>query len=207
MGGRVAIGRRLGVWDWLDPVPPRRLGRFANLPLAGAGQGGKGLPLGNPGPWRMPTVGKAPGSGILSTGREPHAIHGVTLPFAVILTAHRLQSPHPAARQTAQAVVGKSQARAQPPSPLTLITKSYFDAELFDLTHKSSGKFSILCYRGSDKQSECRAWGSRRARAVAVLIACVIARNVEAHRTQEQSARSELQVGYAGPFPPIMQAS
>jgi len=49
----------------------------------------------------MPTVGKAPGSGILFTGREPHAIPGVTLPFAVILTAHRLRSPLPAARQTA----------------------------------------------------------------------------------------------------------
>jgi len=49
----------------------------------------------------MPTVGKAPLCGLPSTGREPHAIHGVTLPFAVILTAHRLQSPHPAARQTA----------------------------------------------------------------------------------------------------------
>ena len=49
----------------------------------------------------MPTVGKTPRSGILFTGREPHAIHGVTLPFAVILTAHRLRSPLPAARQTA----------------------------------------------------------------------------------------------------------
>jgi len=49
----------------------------------------------------MPTVGKAPSAGLPSTGREPHAIHGVTLPFAVILTAHRLQSPHPSARQTA----------------------------------------------------------------------------------------------------------
>ena len=49
----------------------------------------------------MPTAGKAPGSGSSFTGREPHAIHGVTLPFAVILTAHRLQSPHPSARQTA----------------------------------------------------------------------------------------------------------
>jgi hypothetical protein len=49
----------------------------------------------------MPTVGKTPSSGILSTGREPHAIHGVTLPFAVILTAHRLRSSLHPARQTA----------------------------------------------------------------------------------------------------------
>ena len=52
----------------------------------------------------MPTVGKAPGSGILSTGREPHAIHGVTLPVAVILTAHRLRSPLHPARQTASSL-------------------------------------------------------------------------------------------------------
>ena len=57
----------------------------------------------------MPTVGKTPGSGILSTGREPHAIHGVTLPFAVILTAHRLQSPRRPARQTAQDLVIRNQ--------------------------------------------------------------------------------------------------
>jgi hypothetical protein len=37
--------------------------------------------------------------------------------------------------------VGKSQARALLPSPLTLITKSYFDPDLFDLSHKSPGKF------------------------------------------------------------------
>ena len=89
------------IWIRFDPVPPCRLGRFANLPLAGADQGGKGLPLGNPGPGFMPTVGKAPGSGALSTGREPHAIPGVTLPFSVILTAHRFRSPRHPARQTA----------------------------------------------------------------------------------------------------------
>ena len=49
----------------------------------------------------MPTAGKAPGFGSSFTGREPHAIHGVTLPFAVILTAHRLQPPLHPARQTA----------------------------------------------------------------------------------------------------------
>jgi len=36
-----------------------------------------------------------------STGREPHAIPGVTLPLPVILTAHRLHSTRPSARQTA----------------------------------------------------------------------------------------------------------
>jgi hypothetical protein len=58
-------------------------------------------PLGNPWPWHVPTVGKAPRCGSLFTGREPHAIHGVTLPFAVILTAHRLRSPRRTPRQTA----------------------------------------------------------------------------------------------------------
>jgi len=85
-------------WIRHGPVPPRRRRRLANLPLAGAGQGGKGPAPLTPGLWFMPTVGKAPSSGILSTGREPHAIHGVTLPCAVILTAHRLRSSLPSAR-------------------------------------------------------------------------------------------------------------
>jgi len=59
-----------------------------------------------------------------STGREPHAIHGVMLPLAVILTALRLQPYHRPARQTAadfsehairlasyEAFVGASEAR------------------------------------------------------------------------------------------------
>jgi len=50
----------------------------------------------------MPTAGKTPGFGILSTGREPHAIHGVTLPLTVILTVHRLHSTRHSARQTAR---------------------------------------------------------------------------------------------------------
>ncbi|GAB3229876.1 hypothetical protein GCM10027295_22980 [Pseudaeromonas pectinilytica] len=54
----------------------------------------------------MPTAGKAPRSGPLSTGREPHAIPGVTLPLPVILTAHRLRSPLPSARQTAPGFCG-----------------------------------------------------------------------------------------------------
>jgi hypothetical protein len=59
---------------------------------------------------------------------------------------------------------------------------------------------------GSDEAGCSWAWGGRQTRAVAMLIACVIARNAEAHRTQEQPARSGLHVGYAGPFPSIMQA-
>ena len=43
----------------------------------------------------MPTAGKAPCYGLLSTGRSRHAIPGAALPFAVILTAHRLHSPPP----------------------------------------------------------------------------------------------------------------
>jgi len=58
-------------------------------------------PLDNPWPMSWPTAGKAPRYGRISIGREPHAIHGVTLPFAVILTAHRFRSPLHAARQTA----------------------------------------------------------------------------------------------------------
>jgi hypothetical protein len=86
---------------WLDPVPPSRRRRSVHLRRTAAGQGGKGLPLGNPGPWRMPTAGKAPSCGLPFTGREPHAIHGVTLPLTVILTVHRLHSTRHSARQTA----------------------------------------------------------------------------------------------------------
>jgi hypothetical protein len=64
-------------------------------------KGEKASPLAIPGLWRMPTAGTAPGCGLSFTGREPHAIPGVTLPGAVILTAHRLQPPLRPARQTA----------------------------------------------------------------------------------------------------------
>ncbi|GAB3240142.1 hypothetical protein GCM10027295_37730 [Pseudaeromonas pectinilytica] len=56
----------------------------------------------------MPTVGKAPCSGGASTGREPHAIPGVTLPLTVILTAHRLQPSLRPARQTASGFVSQT---------------------------------------------------------------------------------------------------
>jgi len=49
----------------------------------------------------MPTAGKAPSCGLPFTGREPHAIPGVTLPLPVILTAHRLCASLHSARQTA----------------------------------------------------------------------------------------------------------
>ncbi len=83
-------------------VPP--LGGLIDLPtcrLAGAGKGAMPRPFTIPGLGGMPTAGKAPGSGILFTGRSPHAIPGVTLPVAVLLTAPRLRSPRHPARQTA----------------------------------------------------------------------------------------------------------
>ncbi len=51
------------------------------------------------------------------------------------------------------------------------------------------------------KQRSSGAWGSRRTRAVAVIIAS----NAEAHRAQEQTARSGLQIGKACSFSAIMQ--
>ena len=56
----------------------------------------------------MPTAGKAPCYGLLSTGRSRHAIPGAVLPFAVILTAHRLRLTLRPARQTAQTFVNHS---------------------------------------------------------------------------------------------------
>ena len=41
----------------------------------------------------VPTAGKAPDCGPIFAGRSRHAIPGLALPFAVILTAHRLRSP------------------------------------------------------------------------------------------------------------------
>jgi hypothetical protein len=85
--------------------------------LAGAGQGGKGLPLGNPGPLAYADCREGPELRVASTGREPHAIPGVTLPFAVILTAHRLRPPLRPARQTASSfgVTGMSNRRLYQP--------------------------------------------------------------------------------------------
>jgi len=79
-------------------------GAIGQPAVGGGGKGAKGPAPLTPGRWFMPTAGKAPGSGALSTGREPHAIHGVTLPVAVILTVPRLLSPHHPARQTASSL-------------------------------------------------------------------------------------------------------
>ena len=115
-----------------------QLGRFANLPLAGRQGGKRPCPL-NPWPGRMPTAGKTPSYGRLSIGREPHAIHGVTLPLTVILTAHRLHSPLHSARQTASGFYGTihKQKPSSSDSTSDLLTRSYFNPALFDLTHKS----------------------------------------------------------------------
>jgi hypothetical protein len=85
---------------------------LAILPTCGGrrrAKGEKASPLAIPGLWFLPTAGKAPSCGILSTGWEPHAIPGVTLPLPVILTAHRLHSPHHSARQTASGCGEKGQ--------------------------------------------------------------------------------------------------
>ena len=87
------------------PFRPVGWGVLPTCRLAGAGKGAMTRPFTIPGLGGMPAVGKAPSSGVLSTGREPHAIPGVALPFAVILTAHRLRSPLRPARQTARTFV------------------------------------------------------------------------------------------------------
>ena len=76
----------------------------------------------------MPTVGKAPRSGPLFTGREPHAIPGVTLPLPVILTAHRLRSPLPSARQTALGFCDPA--------------KGNSGAGICDMSYRSSGRLA-----------------------------------------------------------------
>ena len=58
----------------------------------------------------MPTAGKAPSYGPTFAGRSRHAIPGLALPFAVILTAHRLRSPLRPARQTAWTLAWNSKA-------------------------------------------------------------------------------------------------
>ena len=62
----------------------------------------------------MPAAGKAPSYGPLSTGRSRHAIPGLALPFAVILTAHRLRSTLHPARQTARTWVNHSKSHGSP---------------------------------------------------------------------------------------------
>jgi len=95
------------LFDFIGSVPPALgLGVLFTSGERRRAKGEKASPLAIPGPWRSPTVGKAPGCGMSFTGREPHAIPGVTLPLAVILTAHRLQPSHHPARQTASSFGG-----------------------------------------------------------------------------------------------------
>src|SRR5574344_683408 len=106
---RLADGCRLV--DWIGSVPP--LVGWGDLPtcrLAGAGKGALTRPFTIPGLGGVPTAGKAPSCGPCSTGRSRHAIPGLALPFAVILTAHRLRSPLRPARQTARTLAWNSKA-------------------------------------------------------------------------------------------------
>ena len=90
-------------------VPPRvGWGDLPTCRLAGAGKGALTRPFTIPGLGGEPAAGKAPSYGPCSTGRSRHAIPGLALPFAVILTAHRLRSPLRPARQTALAFVNHS---------------------------------------------------------------------------------------------------
>ena len=87
--------------DAAGPVPPWSAIAIGQPAVGGGGLRTEAAVLNNPAAGFMPTVGKAPSSGVAATGREPHAIPGVTLPLAVILTAHRLPPPLRPARQTA----------------------------------------------------------------------------------------------------------
>ena len=90
---------------WGD-LPTRR--------LAGAGKGAMPRPFTIPGLGGMPAAGKAPACGALFTGRSPHAIPGVALPFVVLLTAHRFRSPLRPARQTARTLVNHAKGNSLP---------------------------------------------------------------------------------------------
>ena len=98
----------LEVWPHLGQVaagPCRPWSAMAiGQPAAwrGRAKGEKASPLAIPGLEFRPTAGKAPSCGLPFTGREPHAIHGVTLPLTVILTVHRLHATRHSARQTAR---------------------------------------------------------------------------------------------------------
>ena len=91
--GRAALG-----WQW----------RFANLPLGGGGLRAEAAALNNPAAGIKPAAGKAPRSGRASSGRERHALRGVMLPCAVLLTAHRLHPLRRSARPTARTWVSHS---------------------------------------------------------------------------------------------------
>ena len=99
--------------DLIDPVPPWSAIAICQPAVGGGGLRTEAAVLNNPAAGFTPTVGKAPSFGLPSTGREPHAIPGVKLPLAVILTAHRLQPPLHPARQTASGldVIGTSKSK------------------------------------------------------------------------------------------------
>ena len=88
-------------------VPP--LVGWGDLPtcrLAGAGKGALTRPFTIPGLGGGPAAGTASSYGPRSTGRSRHAIPGLALPLAVILTAHRLRATLRPARQTAEVISG-----------------------------------------------------------------------------------------------------
>ena len=100
----------IGGWMPHGPFRPGRQWRFANLPLGGGGLRTEAAVLNNPAAGCKPTAGKAPSYGPIFAGRSRHAIPGLALPFAVILTAHRLRSPLRPARQTAWTLAWNSKA-------------------------------------------------------------------------------------------------
>ena len=108
--GLLQDGQRVDTMEPVSAVPPRRLWRFANLPLGGGGLRTEAAVLNNPAARCKPTAGKAPSYGPTFAGRSRHAIPGLALPFAVILTAHRLRSPLRPARQTAWTLAWSSKA-------------------------------------------------------------------------------------------------
>ena len=85
-------------------------GAICQPAVGGGGLRTEAAVLNNPAAGCMPTAGEAPSYGPCSTGRSRHAIPGLALPFAVILTAHRLHSPLRPARQTAWTLAWNSKA-------------------------------------------------------------------------------------------------
>ena len=95
------------VSNW--PVPPASAMEICQPAVGGGGKGAKGPALLTL-PGRMPTAGKTPSYGLLST-RPADGFRGL---------------------------LGHHQAKAMSPaSTLILFTQSYFNPVLFDLTHKS----------------------------------------------------------------------
>jgi hypothetical protein len=112
-----------GVRFRFGAVPPWSAIAICQPAVGGGGLRTEAAVLNNPAAGFMPTVGTAPRCGLPFTGREPHAIPGVTLPLAVILTANRLQSPRRPARQTALDLGGQSNEQKQHPLRPALIAE------------------------------------------------------------------------------------